>query len=100
MSYVPPVFAYGRKYGPSITGGFVYRASSASPFYGVYICGDYESRRIWGLTQDNRVLKTIRQVGTSPQRIASFGQAESGELYLVGYEGTIYKLDFEHSTFK
>ena len=93
-TYVPPVFAYRRKFGNSITGGFVYRGDKRSPFYGVYICGDYTSKRIWGLTQANRVLKTVRQIGTSPQFIASFGADEQGNIYVVGYEGMIYKIDF------
>ena len=92
---MPPVFAYGRKYGPSVTGGFVYRANPRSTFYGVYLFGDYESRRVFGLTQENRVLKTVRQIASAPQRVVSFGRDQHGELYLVGYEGMIYKIDFE-----
>jgi putative heme-binding domain-containing protein len=97
--YVPPVFAYRRKYGNSITGGYVYRGDQRSSFYGVYICGDYTSHRIWGLKQENRVLKTVRQIGMSPQGIASFGMDERGEIYLVGYEGMIYQLDFAGTSF-
>lgn len=96
-TFVPPVFAYARKYGPSVTGGFVYRAKPRSPFYGVYIFGDYESKRVWGLTQTNRTLKTIRQLGIAPQRVVSFGQDAHGELYVVGYEGLIYRLDFSNA---
>jgi hypothetical protein len=44
-------------------------------------------------------LKTVRQIGTSPQGIASFGTDERGEIYLVGYEGMIYKLDFANAAF-
>jgi len=98
-SFTPPIFAYTRKYGVSVTGGFVYRAKRESPFYGVYIFGDYETRRIFGLTQDNGKLKQIRQIGTSPQRIVSFGRDEAGELYVVGYEGTIYRIDWAQSQF-
>jgi len=91
-SFTPPIFAYNRKYGVSVTGGYVYRAHRDSSFYGVYIFGDYETRRIFGLTQENGQLKTIRQIGTSPQRIVSFGRDEAGELYIVGYEGTLFKV--------
>ena len=98
-SYLPPVFAYGRKYGPSVTGGYVYRGNPRSTFDGVYIFGDYESRRIFGLTQANRALKTIRQIGTAPQRIVSFGRDANGELYLVGYEGMIYQIRFGEAVF-
>jgi putative heme-binding domain-containing protein len=90
--YVPPVFAYSRKFGNSITGGYVYRGDKGSPFNGTYICGDYNSKRIWALTQQDRQLKTIRQIATAPERISSFGVDERGELYVVGYEGMIFRI--------
>jgi len=65
----------------------------------VYVCGDYTSRRIWGVTQEKRVLRTVRQIATSPQFIASFGTDEQGNIYVVGYEGMIYKLDFGSTAF-
>ena len=98
-SYVPPVFAYKRKYGNSVTGGYVYRGDRQSSFYGVYICGDYTSKRIWGLTQENRRLETVREIGASPQGIASFATDEAGNIYVVGYEGMIYKLDLSEASF-
>jgi putative heme-binding domain-containing protein len=99
-AYVPPVFAYARRFGPSVTGGYVYRADPRSTFYGVYVFGDYESKRVFGLTQENRKLKTIRQIGAAPQRVVSFGRDNRGELYLVGYEGTIYRMNFEKAIFE
>src|ERR1043166_3567177 len=90
--FVPPVFAYARKYGPSVTGGYVYPASRHSPFSSGYIFGDYESRRIWGLIESDRKLRKIRQIAVAPQRVVSFGRDEAGELYVVGYEGMIYQL--------
>ena len=98
-NYIAPVFAYRRKFGNSITGGYVYRGDKTSSFYGVYICGDYTSKRIWGLTQENRVLKSIRQIAVSPQFIASFGTDEAGSIYVVGYEGMVYKIDFSSAIF-
>jgi putative heme-binding domain-containing protein len=99
VTYVPPVFAYRRKYGNSITGGYVYRGDKHSSFYGVYICGDYTSHRIFGLKQHDRTLQVIRQIGTAPQGIASFGADERGEIYVVGYEGMVYQLDFSVTEF-
>jgi putative heme-binding domain-containing protein len=94
-TYVPPVFAYNRRLGNSVTGGYVYRGGGRnSPFDGVYVCGDYTSKRVWGLKQTDRKLTEIRQLRTSPEPIASFAEDEAGALYLVGYDGTIYKLDF------
>jgi glucose/arabinose dehydrogenase len=98
-NYVAPVFAYRRKFGNSITGGYVYRGDSRSSFYGVYICGDYTSRRIFGLKQRDRTLAVVRQIGTAPQGIASFGVDDRGEIYLVGYEGMVYHLDLAEADF-
>lgn len=98
-SYVPPVFAYRRKFGNSVIGGYVYRGDPRSSFYGVYVCGDYTSRRIFGLERQERQLVVVRQIGLSPQSIASFAEDNQGNLYVVGYEGMIYKLDFNESVF-
>lgn len=98
-TYTPPVFAYGRKYGNSITGGLVYRGDRGSSFNGVYLCGDYTSRRIFGVTQENGVLKAVRQVGTVPQGLVSFGTDEAGRVYVVGFEGMVYQLDFTGTRF-
>ena len=99
-TYTSPVFAYRRKFGNSITGGYVYRGNKQSSFYGVYVCGDYTSHRIFGLKQKDRVLQVVRQIGTAPQGIASFGTDERGEIYLVGYEGMVYHLDFTETSFE
>ncbi|MDB6174405.1 MAG: putative glucose/L-sorbosone dehydrogenase, distantly related to bacterial beta-galactosidase [Chthoniobacteraceae bacterium] len=99
-TYTTPVFAYRRKYGNSITGGYVYRGDKTSSFYGVYICGDYTTRRIFGLTQENGVLKTARQIGVVPQGLVSFSEDEAGNLYAVGFEGVIYQIDFSAARFE
>ncbi|MHA3775645.1 PQQ-dependent sugar dehydrogenase [Verrucomicrobiota bacterium sgz303538] len=100
QTYTMPFFAYRRKYGNSITGGHVYRGDKNSSFYGVYVCGDYNSKRIFGLTQQNGSLKEARQIGTIPQRLVSFTEDEAGNIYAVGYEGMIYKIDFAGGRFE
>jgi len=100
VSYSPPVFAYRRKFGNSITGGYVYRGDKRSSFYGVYICGDYTSHRIFGLKQRDRALQVVRQIGTAPQGIASFAMDERGEIYVVGYEGMVYEIDLSNANFE
>ncbi len=97
--YVPPIFSTWRKDGSAVMGGCVYRGDPHSSFYGVYVFGDYQSKRIWGLTQDHRLLRTIRQLATSPQAITSIAADEAGRIYIVGYPGMIYQLDFTGATF-
>jgi glucose/arabinose dehydrogenase len=99
-SFAAPVFAYRRKYGNSITGGHVYRGDKNSSFYGVYLCGDYTSKRIFGLRQENGVLKSARQIGVAPQGLVSFSEDEAGNLYVIGYEGRVYQIDFTAARFE
>jgi len=93
-SYVAPVFSYWHRDGVSVTGGYVYRGRRAPQIYGRYICGDFESRRLWALTQTNRLLSSIVEIGQAPTRVVSFGQDHEGELYVVGYDaGMIYRMN-------
>jgi putative heme-binding domain-containing protein len=96
--YVPPVMAYRRKYGNSITGGYVYRGKRARSFDGAYIFGDYNSKRIFAMTAEDRKLKSVRQIATIPERLVSFALDSAGEIYPVGFEGTIYKLDLANTS--
>ena len=99
--YVEPVVSILRKYGVSVTGGHVYRGHKNESYDGVYVFGDFESKRVWGVTQDHRQLDTIREIGTSPDRIVSFGIDANGELYVVGYDtGKIYRIQLEDSAFE
>jgi putative heme-binding domain-containing protein len=100
VAYVPPVFAYRRRYGNSVTGGYVYRGDKSASFNGVYICGDYTSKRIWGVRQHDRQLDAVRQIATAPQNIASFGTDAAGNIYVVGYEGMIYRLNLHDADFE
>ncbi|HEV8541238.1 MAG TPA: hypothetical protein VGR78_02490 [Verrucomicrobiae bacterium] len=78
MAYAAPVMAYQRKYGNSITGGFVYRGRKQPSFKGVYIFDDYNSKRIFDMSPDGNKLKTVRQIGRVPQRINSFSRDADG----------------------
>ncbi len=101
MAYLPPIVSFRRRHGTSVTGGHVSRADPESTFNGVYICGDFESRRLWGITQRNRTLQVIREIGTSPAKLVAFGQDRRGGLYAVGYDlGMIYKLDMSDAKFE
>jgi putative heme-binding domain-containing protein len=95
-----PVYAYPHSFGVSVTGGYVYRGSRSPSFEGVYIFGDYETRRVWGLKEESGRLVSVRELGESPQHIVSFGVDDRGEIYLVGYEGSIFRLDLSQSKFE
>ncbi len=101
VRYVQPLVSFSRRHGASVTAGYVYREKENPSFDGVYICGDYESRRLWGLRQRDGTLETIREIGESPAKIVAFGRDRRGGIYVIGYDlGEIYRIDFSSSVFQ
>lgn len=90
-AYEFPVWEYNHTEGYSITGGYVYRGQSMPELYGKYIYGDYGSRKIWALSYDGVNPPTNELLLTAPSTIPSFGVDELNELYIVSFNGTIYK---------
>lgn len=78
--------------GCSVTGGHVYHGSSFSELQDIYLFGDYCSGRIWGL-QKNGSAWEVEQLMHSAHRISSFGEDETGEIYLADRNsGVIYQI--------
>ena len=98
-TYIDPIFAYEHGLGFSVTGGYVYRGKLNPSFDGVYIFGDYSTRRVWGLRQQGGVVTKILEIGTAPGSIVSFGVDQSSEIYLVTYMGTIFHVDLAGTSF-
>lgn len=93
ISLVFPILEYshnGRHC--SVTGGYVYRGAQLPEWQGVYLYGDYCSGFVWGALPDSSGNWQTTQLYQVPARIASFGEDEAGELYLVDLQGAIYKL--------
>ncbi len=87
-----PLVEYDHGQGYSVTGGVVYRGEKIKSLVGTYLYGDFGSGKIWGLSQaNNRVLKH-RLLFQSNLNIASFGEDETGEVYIVGLAGRIYQI--------
>jgi glucose/arabinose dehydrogenase len=91
---VPPVFEYSHTYGHSITGGYVYRGSSYPLMYGHYLFGDFTSGMIWSLYRSPNGAFLPAEVHLDTEyMISTFGEDETGELYLADYAGgRIYRL--------
>jgi glucose/arabinose dehydrogenase len=74
----------------SITGGHVYRSSRPGQTP-VYLYGDFCSGRVWGLQADGDSWATSL-LDDFPFRITSFGQDEAGNVYVVDYDGVVYRI--------
>ncbi len=99
-----PIWEYPRTDGRSITGGYVYRGTGlGGSLPGRYFFADFVTSRVWSValtidastreaTAGNLVDHTadLASAAASP---ASFGVDSSGELYLVSYNGSVYRLE-------
>jgi len=87
-----PFVDYGRSLGTSVTGGYVYRGSSYPWLNGVYFYGDFGSGRVWAAWQTGTGVFSTTLINVPQYSISSWGEDVNGELYLVHYGGTVYRL--------
>jgi glucose/arabinose dehydrogenase len=76
----------------SITGGYVYRGSAVAGLQGTYLLADYCSGVVWTMRADGRDGYALTEVLDTQHRISSFGEDESGELYVVDHGGRVLKV--------
>ena len=90
----PPVAEYAHGAGDcSITGGHVYRGDRHPALRGVYLYGDFCSGRLWGLRRDAAGWASALLL-ESGLNVSSFGEDESGEVYLTDYgRGEVYRIE-------
>ena len=104
-NYINPAHEYYRSNGYSVTGGYVYRGNSMPFLRGAYLFGDYGSGRVWRLVPSGggQFISTPLNHGsgapmtpdqnTFQGRLVSFGEDAAGEIYVVSYNGTIYRIE-------
>ena len=94
---VAPIYAYDHTVGHSITGGYVYRGEGEA-LQGQYFFADFSQNKVFTLRFDGnswaateRTSQIVPDVGivNSP---SSFGEDARGNLYLVDFDGEIFKL--------
>lgn len=89
---IEPDVEYGHDLGASVTGGYVYRGTGVSALAGRYVFGDFGSGRIFAHTPDSGD-RAPDELLDSALRISSFAQGEDGEIYVVDYDGGLYRID-------
>jgi putative heme-binding domain-containing protein len=90
---IPPNLSLPHSEAACIIGGYVYRGNRLKELIGTYICGDWETRRVWGTRFDGDKLISHRELANSGPRIVAFGEDHDGELCILDYDlGTIHEL--------
>jgi glucose/arabinose dehydrogenase len=86
--FVAPIAEYNHTNGRcSITGGYVYRGTQTSLPLGAYVYGDFCTGEIFLLSGSSSSLLMDTNLS-----ISSFGEDETGEIYVVSLGGTINRL--------
>ena len=86
-----PVAVYGRDGGCSVTGGYVYRGRRLPTLYGAYLYADFCSGKIWALRHDGVAVTEQMLIADTGLSISSFGEDASGEVYVLTFEGAVYR---------
>ena len=90
----PPNLSFPHTEAASITGGYVYRGSKLKELQGVYICGDWVTRKLWGTRFDGDKIVSHKELAQGTQRVVAFGVDQNQELYFLNHDdnGTIHEL--------
>jgi glucose/arabinose dehydrogenase len=113
-SFTAPIAEYGHgtgaTQGNSVTGGYVYRGSIEA-LNGQYFFGDFVNGTVWSVpvaqvVQGQTIAAsafTLRRTSFTPiagtiNNVASFGLDQTGNLYIVDYDGEIYVVEIAAGT--
>ena len=90
-----PVVAYGHAgNGCSVTGGYVARAEDMGVLIGYYVYGDFCSGRLWALrAADAESGAEPVMLQSEGPNISSFAEDQDGQLYMLAFDGRIYRVD-------
>jgi glucose/arabinose dehydrogenase len=93
-TYTTPQFEYIHEKGRcSITGGYLYHGSRNPSLENMYVYGDLCSGEVFSAEQKDGAW-TQKVILDTPYTISTFGQDQSGELYVADLNsGTIYRLE-------
>jgi putative heme-binding domain-containing protein len=91
---LPPNLAFPHTEAASITGGYVYRGKARKELYGVYLCGDWVTRKMWGTRFDGDKVVRHQELAQGNERIVAFGETNDGEIFFLNYDdpGTVLQL--------
>ncbi|HEY7522238.1 MAG TPA: PQQ-dependent sugar dehydrogenase [Candidatus Limnocylindrales bacterium] len=81
--FAQPVAEYGHDVGCTVIGGFVYRGAVQAGLEGAYLFGDYCSGQLWVIDARVGDRQDPLPVGGAAGQVSSFGEDESGELYVT-----------------
>ncbi len=93
LALTAPITEYSHDQGCSVTGGVVYRGKKMPAWQGVYLFGDYCTGNVWGLLRAPDGSWQQARLFENVGRITSFGEDDTGEVYLTDHAGKVLRLE-------
>lgn len=91
---VDPVIDYSHEGGNcSVTGGYVYRGNRIPGLRGAFLYGDYCAGEVRAVVNAGGGRSGTTGLGAKAEQLASFGEDEDGELYVLSLSGPVYRVD-------
>jgi len=91
---VHPVLEYDHSAGRcSITGGYRYRGTAIPGLNGIYLFADFCGGQIYAGKQDAAGAWTSSLLLDTAVNVSSFGEDDTGEVYVCGLGGVVYRID-------
>jgi glucose/arabinose dehydrogenase len=90
-----PILEYSHSLGCSVTGGYRYRGQNCPDLEGVYFYADFCTGRIWAAIQQVNGTWENQELLIAGFHISTFGEDETGELYVVEYnndQSVLYRI--------
>jgi glucose/arabinose dehydrogenase len=89
---IQPIAEYSHSEGIAVIGGYVYRGGAIPALKGLYVFGDFGSGQVWTLQETQPGTWTRAPLLSAGFNISAFGRAGNNELYVLDYNGNLYKL--------
>jgi glucose/arabinose dehydrogenase len=89
--FTMPVAVYDHSQGCAVIGGYVYRGPQAI-LRGAYLFSDVCSGKIWSIVAAGPSPQTPTLMADTGLGITSFGEGESGTVYITAQNGHVYRL--------
>ena len=89
---IQPIAEYSHSEGIAVIGGYVYRGGAIPALKGLYVFGDFGSGQVWTLQETQPGTWTRAPLLSAGFNISALGRAGNNELYVLDYNGNLYKL--------
>jgi putative heme-binding domain-containing protein len=89
----PPLFEHTHLDSRSISGGHYWQSDRNADLKGAYIYGDWMTGKVWALKHDGDKVQWQKELVDTPLQIIGFMAGPEGDVKILGYDGSIWRLD-------